>query len=48
MVSMPLNFSANLVLTAAMTLELPDREFGGYIFDYDGTLADTMPLHYWA
>jgi beta-phosphoglucomutase family hydrolase len=29
-----------------MHLELPDREFGGYIFDCDGTLADTMPLHY--
>ena len=22
------------------------RRFGGYIFDCDGTLADTMPLHY--
>lgn len=29
-----------------MTLTIPDREFGGYIFDCDGTLADTMPLHY--
>ncbi len=29
-----------------MKLALPDREFGGYIFDCDGTLADTMPLHY--
>ncbi len=29
-----------------MKLEIPDREFGGYIFDCDGTLADTMPLHY--
>lgn len=29
-----------------MTLLIPDREFGGYIFDCDGTLADTMPLHY--
>ena len=28
------------------TLLIPDREFGGYIFDCDGTLADTMPLHY--
>ena len=25
--------------------ELPAREFGGFIFDCDGTLADTMPLH---
>ncbi len=29
-----------------MRLEIPDRRFGGYIFDCDGTLADTMPLHY--
>lgn len=29
-----------------MQLQLPDRTFGGYIFDCDGTLADTMPLHY--
>lgn len=25
---------------------LPEREFGGYIFDLDGTLIDSMPLHY--
>ena len=31
-----------------MKLEIPDRPFGGYIFDCDGTLADTMPLHYQA
>lgn len=29
-----------------MKLELPDREFAGYIFDCDGTLVDSMPLHY--
>ena len=29
-----------------MKLEIPSREFGGYIFDCDGTLADNMPLHY--
>lgn len=29
-----------------VTLAIPDREFGAYIFDCDGTLADTMPLHY--
>lgn len=29
-----------------MTLAIPDRPFRGYIFDCDGTLADTMPLHY--
>ncbi|MDF1825793.1 MAG: HAD family phosphatase [Verrucomicrobiales bacterium] len=29
-----------------MTLDLPDRDFGGYIFDCDGTLVDSMPLHF--
>ena len=29
-----------------MKLEIPDGDFGGYIFDLDGTLVDTMPLHY--
>jgi HAD superfamily hydrolase (TIGR01509 family) len=29
-----------------VALAIPDREFGAYIFDCDGTLADTMPLHY--
>lgn len=29
-----------------MQLDLPDRSFAGYIFDLDGTLIDTMPLHY--
>ena len=29
-----------------MKLEIPDREFAVLIFDCDGTLADTMPLHY--
>lgn len=27
-------------------LELPTGEFAAYIFDCDGTLADTMPTHY--
>ena len=31
-----------------MTLDIPPGEFGAYIFDCDGTLADTMPLHYQA
>ncbi len=31
-----------------MKLQIPDGEFDGYIFDCDGTLADTMPLHYQA
>jgi beta-phosphoglucomutase-like phosphatase (HAD superfamily) len=29
-----------------LNLDIPDREYGGYIFDCDGTLADNMPLHY--
>ncbi|MEM7697932.1 MAG: HAD family phosphatase [Verrucomicrobiota bacterium] len=29
-----------------MNLDLPDRDFGGYIFDCDGTLVDSMPLHF--
>jgi HAD superfamily hydrolase (TIGR01509 family) len=29
-----------------MTLDLPDRDFAGYIFDCDGTLVDSMPLHF--
>lgn len=30
----------------AMKLDLPAEKFAGYIFDCDGTLVDTMPLHY--
>ena len=29
-----------------MKLDIPIRQFGGYIFDCDGTIADTMPIHY--
>jgi beta-phosphoglucomutase family hydrolase len=29
-----------------MKLDIPSGEFSGYIFDLDGTLIDTMPLHY--
>ncbi len=29
-----------------MKLTIPPREFDGYIFDLDGTLIDSMPLHY--
>jgi len=29
-----------------MTLQIPAGDFAAYIFDCDGTLADTMPLHY--
>lgn len=28
------------------SLELPEGDFTAYIFDCDGTLADTMPTHY--
>ena len=29
-----------------MTLKLPDGPFKAYLFDCDGTVADSMPLHY--
>ncbi len=29
-----------------MKLELPARSFKAYLFDCDGTIADSMPLHY--
>jgi beta-phosphoglucomutase-like phosphatase (HAD superfamily) len=29
-----------------MQIKIPDGVFSGYIFDLDGTLVDTMPLHY--
>jgi len=29
-----------------MNLDIPDGQFAAYIFDCDGTIADTMPLHY--
>ncbi|MDF3057515.1 MAG: haloacid dehalogenase [Rariglobus sp.] len=31
-----------------MQLDIPDGDFAGYIFDLDGTLVHTMPLHYLA
>lgn len=31
-----------------MKLKLPPGPFGAYLFDCDGTLADSMPLHYQA
>jgi beta-phosphoglucomutase family hydrolase len=31
-----------------MKLKLPDGRFEAYLFDCDGTLADSMPLHYLA
>lgn len=35
-------------LRIRMRLQIPEGEFKGYIFDLDGTLVDTMPLHYTA
>lgn len=32
--------------SATFTLDLPAGDFDAYIFDCDGTLADTMPTHY--
>jgi len=29
-----------------VSLILPDGDFGAYLFDCDGTIADSMPLHY--
>lgn len=29
-----------------MQLDIPPGDFAGYIFDLDGTLIDTMPVHY--
>ena len=29
-----------------MLLQLPDGDFRAYLFDCDGTIADSMPLHY--
>ena len=34
------------VYRTAMKLDIPVRQFGGYIFDCDGTIADTMPIHF--
>jgi HAD superfamily hydrolase (TIGR01509 family) len=31
-----------------MKLDIPAGDFAGYIFDLDGTLIDTMPLHFLA
>lgn len=32
--------------TGATGLELPGRAFAAYLFDLDGTIADSMPLHF--
>jgi HAD superfamily hydrolase (TIGR01509 family) len=35
-------------LTSPMKLKLPEGSFRAYLFDCDGTIADSMPLHYLA
>lgn len=35
-----------MIVTEASTLVLPPGDFGGFIFDCDGTLADSMPLYH--
>ncbi len=37
---------SNRLTTGSFHLELPKGEFAAFIFDCDGTLADTMPAHY--
>ena len=34
------------VIVPFMQLDIPPGEFAGYIFDLDGTLIDSMPVHY--
>ncbi len=34
------------MLEGNMELQIPTGDFAGYIFDCDGTLIDSMPLHY--
>ncbi|HEX8296150.1 MAG TPA: HAD family phosphatase [Chthoniobacteraceae bacterium] len=36
----------DLLTQTGFPLELPPGDFAAYIFDCDGTLADTMPTHY--
>lgn len=31
-----------------MKLKIPENKFGAYLFDCDGTIVDSMPLHYLA
>ncbi len=37
---------SNRTTTSSFPLELPHGDFDAFIFDCDGTLADTMPTHY--
>ncbi len=38
--------NVNLIRRSALELEIPDRDYAAYLFDCDGTLVNTMPLHY--
>lgn len=37
---------SNRTISTSFPLELPQGDFAAFIFDCDGTLADTMPTHY--
>lgn len=34
-----------VITTPTEVLPIPDRSFGAYLFDLDGTIADSMPVH---
>ena len=36
----------DIIETRPLLLELPPGDFRAYLFDCDGTIADSMPLHY--
>jgi HAD superfamily hydrolase (TIGR01509 family) len=41
-----LQHQRHIVATEDMKLKLPSGSFKAYLFDCDGTIADSMPLHY--
>jgi hypothetical protein len=45
-----MNYAQNSMTSTSsfMQLHIPSGDFAGYIFDLDGTLIDTMPVHYLA
>ncbi len=40
--------NASALLPRQFTLPLPEGDFKAYLFDCDGTVVDSMPLHYLA